>query len=173
MSDVFNLIDEMEGYFEECKSVPFSNKIVVDMEVVYEFMTDLRLKLPEEIKRSQRILEEKERIIEEAHADANQAEAKAAARVDELVNDHIIAQKAKDKAREIVGIAEETANEIKLGAYDYVEDMVEQVEMAMRDTIEQSNLHYSKFEQYIDQQIRVISGNKEELQAGREHLEHK
>ncbi len=44
MSDVFNLIDEMEGYFEECKSVPFSNKIVVDMEVIYEFMTDLSLR---------------------------------------------------------------------------------------------------------------------------------
>lgn len=171
MSDVFNLIDEMEGYFEECKTVPFSNKIVVDMEVIYEFMTDLRLKLPEEMKRSQRILDEKERIIEEARSDANQAESKAAARVDELVNEHVIAQKARERAEEIVAVAEDTANEIKLGAYDYVEDMVDQVETAMRDTIEQANFHYGKFEQYIEQQIKVVAGNKDELRAGREYME--
>lgn len=170
MSDVFNLIDEMEGYFEECKSVPFSNKIVVDMEVIYEFMTDLRLKMPEEIKRSQRILDEKERIIDEARKDADQAESRAAARVDELVNEHVISKKAEKRAEEIIAEANETAKEIKLGAYDYVEELVDQIEMAMRDTIEQSNHHYAKFEQYIDQQIRVVSGNKEELQASRNHI---
>lgn len=170
MSDVFNLIDEMEGYFEECKSVPFSNKIVVDMEVIYEFMTDLRLKMPEEIKRSQRILDEKERIIDDARKDADQAENRAAARVDELINDHVISKKAEARAEEIIDAANETAKEIKLGAYDYVEEMVGQIETAMKDTIEQANHHYSKFEHYIDQQIRVIEGNKEELQAGRQHL---
>lgn len=90
--------------------------------------------------------------------------------VDELVNDHEISKKAQEKADSILNQAENVAVEIKLGAYDYVEDLVEQVEMAMRDTIEQANHHYSKFEHYIDQQIRVIAGNKEELQASRNHL---
>ncbi len=48
--------DEMESYFEECKKMPFSNKVIVDMEVVYEFLTDIRLRLPEELKRSQKIV---------------------------------------------------------------------------------------------------------------------
>lgn len=173
MSDVFNLIDEMEGYFEECKSVPFSNKIVVDMEVMYEFMTDIRLKLPEEIKRSQRILDEKERIIAEARSEADQAETRAASRVDELVNDHEISRKAEQKANGTIAIAEQTAKEIKLGAYDYVEELVEQVENAMKDTVEQTNLHYSKFEHYIEQQIQTMMSNKEELQTSRNYISDK
>lgn len=171
MSDVLNLIDEMEGYFEECKNVPFSNKVVVDMEVMYEFMTDLRLKLPEEIKRSTRILDEKERIIDEARVEAKQAEEKAAARVDELVNEHIIAQKAEALAREIVDEAEEMAKQIKIGAYEYVEEMVEQIELAMADTLEQSNLHYAKFDQYLTQQLGTMKNNRSELARSKVKLE--
>lgn len=163
MSDVLNLIDEMEGYFEECKTMPFSNKVIVDMEVMYEFMTDLRLKLPEEIKRSQRILDEKERIVDEARQEAQIAESKASARVAELVDDHVISQKAQEKADELISKATYTANEIKAGAYEYVEEIVQQIEFAIADTLEQSNHHYAKFESYMSQQIKVMAGNREEL----------
>lgn len=167
MSDVLNLIDEMEGYFEECKTMPFSNKVIVDMEVMYEFMTDLRLKLPEEIKRSQRILEEKERIVDEARQEAQVAETRASARVAELVDDHVIAQRAREQADEMLSKAEFTAREIKLGAYEYVEEIIKQAELAMSDTLEQANNHYNKFENYLGQQIRVMGNNREELAANR------
>ncbi len=167
MSDVLNLVDEMEGYFEECKTVPFSNKVVVDMEVMYEFMTDLRLKLPEEIKRSQRILEEKERIIEDARTEAANAEALAAARVDELVDENIISKKAQIKADELISNAHHTAEEIKLGAFEYAEEIVEQIELAMKDTLEQAAHHYSKFDNYLAQQVRVMQSNREELVASK------
>lgn len=170
MSDVLNLIDEMEGYFEECKNVPFSNKVVVDMEVMYEFMTDLRLKLPEEIKRAQRILEEKERIIEEARTEAKRAEEKAAARVEELVNEHVISQKATVYAEEIIHKAENTSADIKLGAYEYVEEIVEQIELAMRDTLEQANIHFAKFDQYLGQQVKVMNANRQELIASKNRI---
>lgn len=167
MSDVLNLIDEMEGYFEECKTMPFSNKVIVDMEVMYEFMTDLRLKLPEEIKRSQRILDEKERIVDEARQEAQVAESKAEARVAELVDDHVISRKAKEDADELISKAEYTANEIKAGAYEYVEEIVQQVELAMSDTLEQANHHYAKFENYLSQQVKVMARNREELKTSK------
>lgn len=167
MSDVLNLIDEMEGYFEECKTMPFSNKVIVDMEVMYEFMTDLRLKLPEEIKRSQRILDEKERIVDEARQEAQVAESRAEARVAELVDDHVIAQKAQEQADAILSKAQYTANEIKAGAFEYVEEIVQQVELAMSDTLEQANHHYAKFENYLSQQIRVMANNREELSVSK------
>lgn len=169
MSDVLNLIDEMEGYFEECKTMPFSNKVIVDMEVMYEFMTDLRLKLPEEIKRSQRILDEKERIVDEARQEAQVAENRASARVAELVDDHVITRKAQEKADEIMAKATYTAKEIKLGAYEYVEEIIRQAELAMSDTLEQANSHYTKFENYLGQQIRVMASNREELTASKHH----
>jgi len=168
MSDVVNLIDEMEGYFEECKTVPFSSsKLIVDEVALYEFLTDLRLKLPEEIKRAQRILDEKERIILDAREEAKEAESKAAARVESLVNEHKISQQAEVRAEEIIGEAKALAKEIKISAYDYVEDLVEQIETAMHDTIEQANNHYSKFEDYMIEQIKVMESNRNELKSGR------
>lgn len=171
MSDVVNLIDEMEGYFEECKTLPFSSKLVVDETAIYEFITDLRLKLPEEIKRAQRILEEKERIISDAREAADEAEEKATERVESLVNEHTISKQAEENAEEIIRKAKEMAKQIKIGAYTYVEEIVEEVESAMQDTIEQANSHYFKFETYVTQQIDVMKGNREELKVSRERTE--
>ena len=50
------LLDEIEGYLHQCTNLPFSSKVVVNMEVLYEFMADLRMKLPEEVKRAKRII---------------------------------------------------------------------------------------------------------------------
>ena len=63
------------------------------------------------------------------------------------------------------------AKQIKIGAYTYVEEIVEEVESAMQDTIEQANSHYFKFETYVTQQIDVMKGNREELKVSRERTE--
>lgn len=175
MSDVFGLVDEMEGYFEECKNVPFSNKIVVDMEAVYEFITDLRLKLPEEIKRSMRILEERDKIIQDARREADDAihraqrEAEdaiylAQQRVNQLVDEHEITKKAYEKADEIMVNARETAKEMKAGAYEYVDELIEQTEVALQDTIEQTTANYQKFDNYVRHQMKVLSNNRSDLE---------
>ena len=71
MSSIMDLINEMEDYFESCSKVPFSNKIMVNTEVIYELITDMRLKITEEIKRCQRVLDEKDKILTEAKQTAS------------------------------------------------------------------------------------------------------
>lgn len=164
MNNIFNLIDEMEGYFDTCKKVPLSNKLMVDIEVIYEFMTDLRLKLPEEIKRSERILDEREKILSEASQAASSAEKEAEKRVSKLVNEHEIVQQAYQEAEVVVNEAKNTARELKLGAYEYVDELISQIQTAIKDTLNQTNVHYEKFGEYMKVQFEALENNRQELQ---------
>jgi vacuolar-type H+-ATPase subunit E/Vma4 len=163
MNNILNLIDEMENYFDTCKKVPISNKLMVDIEVIYEFMTDIRLKLPEEIKRAERIVEEKEKILLEAKKSANNVEREAEARVYQLINEHEIMKQAYAEGEKIVAEAKNTSREMKLGAYEYVDELLSQLEAAVKDTLEQSSTHYSRFEEYMTHQIESLEANKNEL----------
>lgn len=165
MNNIFNLIDEMEGYFDTCKKVPISNKLMVDIEIIYEFMTDLRLKVPEEVKKAERILDEKDRILSEASQAASSAERDAEARVSKLVNEHEIVQKAYVEAEAIMEEAKNTAKELKLGAYEYVDELIAQLEVAVKDTLLESNQHFEKFGDYMKKQLVSLENNRQELQV--------
>ena len=61
MSKIEQIIDEIEEFIEGCKTAPFSqSKIIVPKEQLYELLTELRVKTPDEIKRYKKIIEQKD-----------------------------------------------------------------------------------------------------------------
>ena len=64
--EIFTLLENIEDILEKSKGVPFSNKVLVDKEEILEIISELRLKLPEELKQAKWIKEERQRILVEA-----------------------------------------------------------------------------------------------------------
>ena len=70
-SRIEQLIDEIEEYIDSCKYQPLSNtKIIVNKEEIDELLRELRMKTPDEIKRYQKIISNKEAILNDARAKA-------------------------------------------------------------------------------------------------------
>ena len=102
-SRIEQIIDEIDEYVESCKFQPLSTtKIVVQKEEIMELLRELRLKTPDEIKRYQKIISNKDAILEDAQAKADAIIADAQAKAQELVTQHEIMQKAYAQANEIV-----------------------------------------------------------------------
>ena len=80
MSKIEEIIVEIENYVESCKPAPFSGnrKIVVDKDDIQDLLVQLKMRTPEEIKKYQKIVSNKDAILANAKAQA-EAEAKAAA----------------------------------------------------------------------------------------------
>ena len=71
MSRIEQIIEEMEEYLEGCKNPMFStSKIVVDKEEMLELLAELRLRTPEEIKKYQKIVANRDSILDEAKKQA-------------------------------------------------------------------------------------------------------
>ena len=64
-SRIEQIIEEIEDYIDSCKGPLFGggDKIVVDRERMEELLRELRMKTPEEIKRYQKILANKDAIL--------------------------------------------------------------------------------------------------------------
>ena len=105
-SRIEQIIEEIEEYVESCKYQPLSTtKIVVNKEELEELLRELRLKTPDEIKRYQKIISNKDAILADAQnkADAIIAEAQAKAR--EMVEQSEVMQSAYAQANETVNNA--------------------------------------------------------------------
>ena len=71
-SRIEQIIEEIEEYVDSCKFQPLSTtKIVVNKEELEELLRELRLKTPDEIKRYQKIISNKDAILADAQAKAD------------------------------------------------------------------------------------------------------
>ena len=112
-SRIEQIIDEIEEYIDHCKFQPLSTtKIIVNKDQIDELLRELRMKTPEEIKRYQKIIDNKDAIIADAQTKADSMIEEAKAKTDELVSDHEIMQQAYAQANEIVAAATEQAQQI-------------------------------------------------------------
>ena len=175
MSRIEQLIDEIEEYVEGCKPAPFSqSKIIVQKEQLYELLTELRLKTPDEIKRYQKIINNKDAILEDAQTKADALIADAQARAQELVTQHEIMQKAyaqandtinaaNKQAQEILDSATQDANSIRLSAITYTDDMMANIGNVLNTTLEDAGVKYKTFIDSLQSCLDVVNHNRQEL----------
>ena len=112
-SRIEQLIDEIEEYIDGCKYQTFSDtKIIVNKEEIDELLRELRMKTPDEIKRYQKIISNKEAILNDARAKAEALINEATLHTNQLINEHEIMQQAYAQANEVVTMATKQAQEI-------------------------------------------------------------
>ena len=112
-SRIEQLIDEIEEYIDSCKYQTFSSsKILVNKDEIEELIRELRVKTPDEIKRYQRIIQNKEEILNDARAKAEQLIKDTTVQRTELISEHQIMQQAYAQADEVVTAASRQAREI-------------------------------------------------------------
>ena len=137
--DVLKLIDEIEDIVEEGTSLPFSKKIMVDVDEILDIIKEIRIRLPDEIKQAAWIKEEKQRILAEAQKDADNMLNEAEYRLEELIDQEGITKAAKERAEEIINKAQTTAKEIRLGAMEYADSLLLETQEQLKDVIGQLN----------------------------------
>ena len=65
--DLDALIDDLERMFGQAKRMPFGRKLMVNEGEALAFVDALRAAVPSELRQAQRILEEQQRILGDAH----------------------------------------------------------------------------------------------------------
>ncbi len=174
-SRIEQLIDEIEEYIDGCKYQPLSNsKIIVNKEEIDELLRELRMKTPDEIKRYQKIISNKEAILNEARAKAEALINEATIHTNQLINEHEIMQQAYAQANEVVTMATRQAQEIldnatteannvRAAAMQYTDDILANVENLITQTMKMTSDHYESFMAGLNQYNDVVNANRVEL----------
>lgn len=157
--EIFTLLETLEDILENSRTLPFSDKTVIEKEQFLDIIKEIRLKLPEELKQAKWIKEERERIIAEAQKDADDIVREAENRIISMIDEHEITKKAYDKKTEIIADANEMYREITKGTNDYVDGILANIENNMLEL----GKNLSNVEMTIQNALETIQNNRKEL----------
>lgn len=182
MSRIEQIISEIEDYISSCKPIPLSStKIAVNKEEIDELIRELRLKTPDEIKKYQKLISNKNAILADAKEQADRMIAEAQVHTEELINEHEIMQRAVEqanaviadasaKAQMIVDQAVEDASNIRLGAIQYTDDMLANLQMIIEHSIENNRSKYDALLASLNKDLNIVVSNRKELRPDPEEV---
>lgn len=170
-SRIEQLIDELEEYIESCKPKFMSNsEIIVNKDEIDELLRELRMRTPEEIKRYQKIISNKEAILNDARSKAQALIDEATVHTNELISEHEIMQQAYAQANGIVATAAKQAqdildkatieaNELRTQASRYTEDRLAELDSIVSSAIQSANSDYERLIGSLGQYRDLIQSN--------------
>ena len=126
--EIMEIIDMMEETIDKSPVVPLSGKIVVDKEDLLDYIQEMRLVFPDEVKEAKWVKEERERILAEAQARSETMIKNAEEKVVQMIDEHEITKEAVEQANQMVNDAQTKAMEIKTDCDQYADDILNDIE---------------------------------------------
>ncbi len=130
--DILQLVDRLEELFNEARAVPFTHNVVVDEDRMLEVIDQMRIVIPEEVKKAQQILQQRDRFMAQAQEEADRTVALARDKAEQVAARDNIVVEAQRRAEHIIAQARADAEATRRDADDYVVDTLVQ----LQDTLE-------------------------------------
>ena len=161
---VLELLEEIEEIVDTAAGFPLTGKIMVDSQELLEIVREIRAELPDEIQQAQWIKNERERIIAEAKTQYEAVIDDAQKQADALVENNDITVKAKLRADELMRVTENTAKQLKIGTYDYLDGILYSFQGKMEHL---SSIYFGEMfasiEKAFDDINSALAANRDEL----------
>ena len=126
--DILHLVDRLEELMMEGRAIPFSARVVVDEERFLDIVDQMRVSIPEEIKKAKRVQQERERIVAQANEEAGRIVSLAQQEAENLILDHEIVKTAEARAFVMLERAQNETKQIRKDADGYVLEVLSQLE---------------------------------------------
>ncbi len=135
--DILHLVDRLEELFNESKSIPFTHNVVVDEDLMLDIIDQMRVSIPEEIKKAQQLLAQRDRILAQTQEEANRTLALAREKGEQIVEHDAITEAASTRADQIIEQAKIEAETTKREADQYVMETLSRLELEMDQALNQ------------------------------------
>ncbi|NLZ53342.1 MAG: ATP synthase F0 subunit B [Thermoanaerobacteraceae bacterium] len=174
-SKIEQLIEDIYEFVESCRMQPLSStKVIVPKDELYDLLDELRLRTPDEIKRYQKIIANRDAIIADAEKKAEKILADTKEKAKELLNEHEIMQQAYYEANEMImqasqeaerlrREAKEEAEQIRTGVLMYSNEVLSKVERVLAEAYEAAVSRYEGFINALENNLNIIKQNRQEL----------
>ena len=174
-SKIEQTIEDIYKYLETCKPSKFyANKISVDKDELLELLEELRLSAPDEIRRYQKVITNRDDILNDAQRRAETMLSQAQAKTNQLLDENEIMQAAYTRADEIMRQAQEEAtvlleqarqesDELRRGALAYTNDLLADAKLHIQQALKDSEATHARYADALKQSVSIIEGNQNEL----------
>lgn len=169
------MISEIEIFIDNCKFQPLSSsKIIVPREDLMQMVSELKLKIPNEIERCKKIMRNKEAILADARARADSIITESVAEANRLVDQSQIVEQAnlraneitdlaRSQAEQIVAEANEEADQVRTGAMYYSKDKLAEISQYIDATLQAERANYENLIKSLEDNSTRVASNMAEL----------
>lgn len=126
--DIQHLVDQLEEVLNESVRLPLSAYLLVNEDKIFNIIDQMRVSVPEEVRKANRISAEKERILAQAHEEAERIRELARQEAAELVKRENILLSAQQRADNILERARRDAEALHHDADAYVVEVLAKLE---------------------------------------------
>ncbi len=107
--EILELIDNLEDLIVQSRRLPVGGNLVVDRKRMLDLIDQLRLSVPDDIRRAAQVLESRDQILEDAREQASRTASTAAAERERLIETNSIVGEARERAQALIVEAEDRA----------------------------------------------------------------
>ena len=136
--DILHLVDRLEELFNESRPIPLTRSVIVDEDRFLELIDQMRISIPEEVKKAQSLESQKDRIIAQAQEEASRTITLAQQKGDDLLTRDTIVMAGQTRAEQIIEQARNDASVMRGDADQYVVDALESLESELTRLLNQA-----------------------------------
>jgi hypothetical protein len=126
--DILHLVDRLEEVFNAGRPIPFTRGLLVDENRILEIIDQMRVSIPEEVKKAQQVLAQRDRILAQAQEEAARTVQLAKEKGEQLVSQEALTAQAQVRGEKLLQEARAEAMKIRAEADDYSLDVLMRLE---------------------------------------------
>lgn len=169
------IIDDIIDFLDSCKPAALSKgNIIVPKDDIFDLLDELKLRTPDEIKRYQKIIANRDMIMKDAEMKAAAIIADAQEKANRMISEHEIMQQAYNQANELVKQANDEVDRVRKqckaetdemmnGAFAYTNDLLTMVENILNDSYNNTKVQYDNMLSTLRTSLDIVKDNKNEL----------
>jgi cell division septum initiation protein DivIVA len=136
--DILHLVDRLEELFNNSQPIWLTKNVIINEDKILDIIDQMRVTIPEEMKKAQQVLSQRDRILAQAQEEANRTLALAREKSEHLIERDSIAQAARVEANEIISKANADAERSRRDADKYVIDTLMRIEYELERMLNQA-----------------------------------
>lgn len=129
--DILHLVDRLEDLLSQSRPLWFTNNVIVDEDGMLDIIDQMRVAIPEEVKKAQQFLAQRDRILAQAQEEANRTIAIAREKSEQFIERDAIVQAAQARADQIIEQAQVNVEKTRYEADEYVIETLTKLELEL------------------------------------------
>ena len=163
--DIQHLVDRLEDLIDEGRHMPFSKYTMIDEERVLEIIDQMRISIPEEIEKSARILQQRDRVLAQANEEAARILQQARQKGNEMLDEDVNVQAAQNRAANLIEQARQQAAQMTGEADHYVMSVLSKLEQNLLRNLNQVRNGISEVNHAANQPQPAAVTGEDEIQG--------
>lgn len=136
--DILHLVDRLEELVNSARQVPLTHNIVIDEDRLIDLIDQMRVSIPDEVKKAQKTLADKDKIMAQAKEEAERTLMVAREERERMLLRENVAVAAQNKAEQIIEQAKQDAEAIRADADSYVLETLTDLETQLDRILQQA-----------------------------------